>query len=144
MQVNRKLTLMYNIQNVNQIRIVGYICLIFLDKNMHTEKHLIELFNDHDYMLHSVLNKKQNLIGYIQYYKKMVEQTQRPWVRQNPSSCLTQCQTEKKKKVFANSAILVLVRNKKWTPILQFNKSIFLNEQPFVFVQIIKKYLQTL
>ena len=31
----------------------------------------------------------------------MVGQTQRPWVRQNPSSCLTQCQTEKK--VFANS-----------------------------------------
>jgi hypothetical protein len=26
----------------------------------------------------------------------------RPWVRQNPTSCLTQCQTEKK--VFANSA----------------------------------------
>ena len=26
----------------------------------------------------------------------MVEQTQRPWVRQNPTSCLTQCQTEKK------------------------------------------------
>ena len=32
---------MYNIRNV--------ICLIFLDKNMYTEKHLIELFNDHDY-----------------------------------------------------------------------------------------------
>ena len=142
MQVNRKLTLMYNIQNVNQIRIVGYICLIFLDKNMHTEKHLIELFNDHDYILHSVLYKKQNLTGYIQYYKKMVEQTQRPWVRQNSSSCLTQCQTEFF--FFANSAILVLVRNKTWTPILQFNKSIFLNEQPFVFVQITKKYLQTL
>ena len=97
MQVNRKLTLMYNIRNV--IRIVGYICLIFLDKNMHTEKYLIELFNDHDYIqviLHSVLYKKQNLTGYIQYYKKMVEQTQRPWVRQNPTSCLTQCQTEKK------------------------------------------------
>jgi hypothetical protein len=31
------------------IRIVGYMCLIFLDKNMYTEKHLIELFNDHDY-----------------------------------------------------------------------------------------------
>jgi hypothetical protein len=30
-------------------KIVGYICLIFLDKNMYTEKHLIELFNDHDY-----------------------------------------------------------------------------------------------
>ena len=28
--------------------------------------------------------------------QKMVGQTQRPWVRQNPSSCLTQCQTEKK------------------------------------------------
>ena len=27
----------------------------------------------------------------------MVGQTQRPWVRQNPTSCLTQCQTEKKK-----------------------------------------------
>ena len=26
--------------------------------------------------------KKQNLTGYIQYYKKMVGQTQRPWVRQ--------------------------------------------------------------
>ena len=26
----------------------------------------------------------------------MVGQTQSPWVRQNPSSCLTQCQTEKK------------------------------------------------
>jgi hypothetical protein len=33
---------------------------------------------------------------YIQYYKKMVGQTQRPWVRQNPTSCLTQCKTEKK------------------------------------------------
>ena len=43
---------------------------------MHTEKHLIELFNDHDYILHSVLYKKQNLTGYIQYYKKMVEQTE--------------------------------------------------------------------
>jgi hypothetical protein len=54
--------------------------------------------------LHSVLyKKKQNLTGYIQYYKKMVGQTQSPWVRQNPSSCLTQCQTEKK--VFANSVI---------------------------------------
>jgi hypothetical protein len=28
--------------------------------------------------------------------QKMVGQTQRPWVRQNPSSSLTQCQTEKK------------------------------------------------
>ena len=27
----------------------------------------------------------------------MVGQTQRPWIRQNPTSCLTQCQTEKKK-----------------------------------------------
>ena len=36
------------------------------------------------------------MTGYIQYYKKMVGQTQRPWVRQNPTSCLTQCQTEKK------------------------------------------------
>ena len=27
----------------------------------------------------------------------MVGQTQRPWVRQNPTSCLTQCQTEKKR-----------------------------------------------
>jgi hypothetical protein len=43
---------MYNIRNV-----IGpldtdcwlYICIIFLDKNMYTEKHLIELFNDHDY-----------------------------------------------------------------------------------------------
>ena len=26
----------------------------------------------------------------------MVGQTQRPWIRQNPTSCLTQCQTEKK------------------------------------------------
>jgi hypothetical protein len=40
--------------------------------------------------------KKKNLTGYIQYYKKMVGQTQSPWVRQNPSSCLTQCQTGKK------------------------------------------------
>ena len=40
--------------------------------------------------------KKLNLAGYIQYNKKMVGQTQRPWVRQNPTSCLTQCQTEKK------------------------------------------------
>jgi hypothetical protein len=31
------------------IWIVGYICLIFLDKNMYTEKHLIELINDYDY-----------------------------------------------------------------------------------------------
>jgi hypothetical protein len=31
-------------------RIVGHICLIFLDKNMYTEKHLIELFNDHGYI----------------------------------------------------------------------------------------------
>jgi hypothetical protein len=30
--------------------IVGHICLIFLDKNMYTEKHLIALFNDHDYI----------------------------------------------------------------------------------------------
>ena len=46
---------------------------------------------------HSVLyKKKKNVTGYIQYYKKMVGQTQRPWVRQNRSSCLTQCQTEKK------------------------------------------------
>ena len=44
--------------------------------------------------MHSVLYKKQNLTGYIQYYKKMVGQTQRPWVRQNPTSCLGQ--TEKK------------------------------------------------
>ena len=27
----------------------------------------------------------------------MVGQTQRPWVRQNPTSCLTQCRREKKK-----------------------------------------------
>ena len=54
--------------------------------------------------MHSVLYKKQNVTGYIQYYKKMVGQTQRPWVRQNPSSCLTFGQTEKK--VFANSATL--------------------------------------
>ena len=46
-------------------------------------------------ILHSVLYKKK-LTGYIQYYKKMVGQTQSPWVRQNPSSCLIQCQTEKK------------------------------------------------
>ena len=26
----------------------------------------------------------------------MVGQTQRPWIRQNPTSCLTQCQTENK------------------------------------------------
>jgi hypothetical protein len=26
----------------------------------------------------------------------MVGQTQRPWIRQNPTSCLTQCQREKK------------------------------------------------
>jgi hypothetical protein len=46
------LCVLYNIRNV-----IGpldtdcwlYICLIFLDKNMYTEKHLIELFNDHDY-----------------------------------------------------------------------------------------------
>jgi hypothetical protein len=25
-------------------------CLIFLDNNMYTEKHLMELFNDHDYI----------------------------------------------------------------------------------------------
>jgi hypothetical protein len=52
---------------------------MFLDKIMYTEKHLIELFNDHDYIwviLHSVLYKKQNLTGYIQYYKKMVGQTE--------------------------------------------------------------------
>jgi hypothetical protein len=42
--------------------------------------------------------KKQNLTGYIQYYKKMVGQTQRPWVRQ-------------KKKVFANSTFLISVKN---------------------------------
>ena len=45
--------------------------------------------------MHSVLYKKQNLTGFIQYYKNMVGQTQRPWVRQSPTSCLTQCQTEK-------------------------------------------------
>ena len=27
----------------------------------------------------------------------MVGQTQRPWVRENPTSCLIQCQTEKKR-----------------------------------------------
>jgi hypothetical protein len=32
------------------IRIVCHIYLIFLDKDMYTEKHLIELFNDHDYI----------------------------------------------------------------------------------------------
>ena len=31
--------------------------------------------------------KKKNVTGYIQYFKW--------WDRQNPSSCLTQCQTEK-------------------------------------------------
>jgi hypothetical protein len=46
---------------------------------------------------YSVLYKKKKLTGYIQYYEKMVGQTQIPWVRQNPSSCLTQCQTEKNK-----------------------------------------------
>ena len=44
----------------------------------------------------SVYKKKKKLTSYIQYYKKMVGQTQSLWVRQNPSSCLTQCQTEKK------------------------------------------------
>jgi hypothetical protein len=30
--------------------------------------------------------KKQNLTGYIQHYKKkMVGQTQRPWIRENPN-----------------------------------------------------------
>jgi hypothetical protein len=38
----------------------------------------------------SILYKKQNLTGYTILQKKMVGQTQRPWVRQNPSSCLTQ------------------------------------------------------
>jgi hypothetical protein len=42
------------------------------------------------------------LTGYIQYYKKMVGQTQSPWVRQE-----RQCQTEKK--VFANSATECLI-----------------------------------
>jgi hypothetical protein len=36
------------IKQANKVT-VGYICLIFLDKNMYTEKHLNELFNDHDY-----------------------------------------------------------------------------------------------
>ena len=50
-------------------------------------------------ILHSVLYKKQNLTGYIQYYKKkMVGQTQRSRVRQNPN-------VRQKKKVFANSDI---------------------------------------
>jgi hypothetical protein len=41
---------MFILSNRNEMRrIVGYICLIFLDKNMYTEKHLIELFNDHDH-----------------------------------------------------------------------------------------------
>jgi hypothetical protein len=48
---------------------------------MYTEKHLIELFNDHIYNLaFSSVKKKKNVTGYIQYYKKMVGQTQRPWV----------------------------------------------------------------
>ena len=62
---------------------------------MYTEKHLIELFNDH-VCIQFRIKKKKKIKGYIQYYKKMVGQTQSPWVRQNPSSCLTQCQTEKK------------------------------------------------
>ena len=50
MYVNRKLTLVYNIRNViGPLDTIGYICLIFLDKNMYTEKHLMELFNGHDY-----------------------------------------------------------------------------------------------
>ena len=43
------------------------------------------MFNDHDYeysignlAFKLILYKKQNLTGYIQYYKKMVGQTQRP------------------------------------------------------------------
>jgi hypothetical protein len=32
-----------------EITISRHLYLIFLDKNMYTEKHLIELFNDHDY-----------------------------------------------------------------------------------------------
>jgi hypothetical protein len=37
----------------------------------------------------SVLKKKK-LTGNIQYYKKMVGQTQNPWVRQNTSSRVRQ------------------------------------------------------
>jgi hypothetical protein len=44
------------------------------------------------------------LTGYIQYYKKMVGQTQSPWVRQNPKF-LSDPMSDRKKKVFANSVI---------------------------------------
>jgi hypothetical protein len=51
----------------------------------------------------SVFSVVQYCICYVFYSvclefccKKMVGQTQSPWVRQNSSSCLTQCQTEKK------------------------------------------------
>ena len=72
---------------------------------MYTEKHLIELFNDHDYIqviLHSVLYKKQNLTGYIQYYKKMVDRhkghgSERTTLPVWPN-------VRQKKKAFANSA----------------------------------------
>ena len=67
---------------------------------MYTEKHLIELFNDHDYIYRKSCIQFciKNKIGQVIYNitKKMVGQTQRPWIRQNPTSCLTQCQTEKK------------------------------------------------
>ena len=44
MLVNRKLTLIYNIRNV--IGPLDTDCWPYL----YTEKHLIELFNDHDYI----------------------------------------------------------------------------------------------
>ena len=69
--------------------------------------------------MHSVLYKKQNVTGYIQYYKKMVGQTQRPWVRQNLSSCLTECQTEKKR--FVNSEIAqIFIKHNAATKVLTF------------------------
>jgi hypothetical protein len=50
-QYKIKRTLQYPKAGSYVATIAGHVTLfIFLDKNMYTEKHLIELFNDHDYI----------------------------------------------------------------------------------------------
>jgi hypothetical protein len=49
--------------------------------------------------------RKIHSIG-IQYYKKMVGQTQRPWVRENPTSCLTQDPMSDRKKGFRQLCVI--------------------------------------
>ena len=68
---------------------------------MYTEKHLIELFNDHDFgnLAFSSVSKKKKFDRLYTILQKNGGTVTKPiWVRQNPSSCQTE-----KKKVFANS-----------------------------------------